>query len=67
VAAVCNGSPGRLAALAAGAQMRFVALGRTIRDLAARATSSLRVVRTARALDRTVRDGIGSSSSPCRI
>jgi hypothetical protein len=53
------GSPGCLAVLAAGA-----AQGRTVRDLATRATPFLRAVRTARALGRTVRDGTGSS--PCR-
>jgi hypothetical protein len=35
------------------------ALGRTIHDMAAEATSSLRAVQT-------VRGGVGSSSSPCR-
>jgi hypothetical protein len=58
MAAVCDGSPGHLAVLAVGA--------RTVRNLAAEATPSLRAVRTVRALGRTVRDGAGSSSSPRR-
>jgi hypothetical protein len=41
-----------------------VALGRTVRNLAAEVAPSLRAVRTVRALGRTVRDGAGSSSSP---
>jgi hypothetical protein len=56
VVAVCDGSPGRLAVLAAGAQT-VPTYGRTVRNLAAEAAPSLHAVRT-------VRDGAGSSSSP---
>jgi hypothetical protein len=42
------------------------ALGQTVRDLATKATSFLRVVQTVSALGRTVRYGIGLSSSPHR-
>jgi hypothetical protein len=43
-----------------------MALGRTVRDLATRATPILRDVRTVRALGQTVHDGVGSFSSPRR-
>jgi hypothetical protein len=64
VVAACDGSPGRLAVLAAGGCGRSATLGRTVRNLAVEAAPSLRAVRTVRVLGRTVRDGAWSSSSP---
>jgi hypothetical protein len=55
VAAACDGSPG---SARRGRCLRSAALGRTVRNLAVEAAPSLRAVRT-------VRDGAGSSSSPC--
>jgi hypothetical protein len=66
VVSFCDRSSGHLAVLATGAQM-VRGSERTIRDLAAGAASSLRAVRTVCALGQIVRDGVGSSSSPCRI
>jgi hypothetical protein len=43
---------------------RSTALGQMVRNLAAKVAPSPRAVRTVRALGRTVRDGVGSSSSP---
>jgi hypothetical protein len=57
-AAIHDGSSGCLSVLVVRAGWSM-ALGQTVRDLATRAASFLRVVWT-------VHDGAGSSSSPCR-